>query len=151
EADGLGQSGTLVVIGMIRVDDVLHLLDVPDEILLDHRALNDLVALALETALPPWRAHRFKVAALVGRRRAARAQQGGSRDGAVAVGALNLDRRPHLAVELRVAVHVLDEVAIDAVHPLFEMDVHKVNWNALATRRGLRLRAMLFLDELRHL
>src|SRR5262245_37507840 len=99
---------------MIRVDDVLDLLDVPHEILLDHRALHDPVTLALEAAVSPWRAHGFEIPALIHRRRAARAQRCRPRDGAVAVGALNFYGRPHFAVELRVAMHVLDEMAIDA-------------------------------------
>ena len=53
-------------------------------------------------------------------------------DGAVAVDALDLDGGPHLAVELGVAVDVLDEVAIDAVHALFQVDVQQVDRHAVA-------------------
>ena len=48
-------------------------------------------------------------------------------DRAVAVDAVDLDRRPRLAVELAVAVVVLLEVAVHAVHPLLEVDVLQVD------------------------
>ena len=41
--------------------------------------------------------------------------------------AVDLDRRPRLAVELAVAVVVLLEVAVDAVHALLEVDVLEVD------------------------
>ena len=51
EAHGLGQVGLLVVVLAARVDGVGDLHDLPAEVLLDHRVLNDLVAAALEAAL----------------------------------------------------------------------------------------------------
>ena len=41
----------------------------------------------------------------------------------MAVDALDLDGRTHLAVKLGVAVHVLNEMAVDAVHALFQVNV----------------------------
>ena len=55
---------------------------------------------------------------------------------AVAVDALDLDGGADLAVKLGVAVHVLDEVAVDAVHSLFEVDVKLMNGQPVALRRG---------------
>ena len=60
---------------------------------------------------------------------------------AVAVDALDLDRGPHFAVELGVAVDVLHEVAVDAVHALFQVDVHQVH----RRRRRAACRSLAFL------
>ena len=69
--------------------------------------------------------------------RGAAGQQRGSLAGrAVAVDALDLDGRANLAVELGVAVGVLDEMAVDAVHSLFEVDVELVDGQAVALRLG---------------
>src|SRR5262249_13758414 len=48
-------------------------------------------------------------------------------DGAVAIGARDLDGIARLAVELAVAVRILLEVAVNAVHALFEVDVFQVD------------------------
>ena len=45
----------------------------------------------------------------------------------MAVRAINLDRRPRLAIEHAVAVNVLFEMAINAMHALFEVNVFKVD------------------------
>ena len=50
----------------------------------------------------------------------------------MAVDAGDLDRRADLTVELCVAVHVLDEVAVDAVHPALHVDVEHVHGKAIA-------------------
>ena len=42
---------------------------------------------------------------------------------AMTIFASDLDRRARLVVEIAVAVRVLPEVAVDAVHPFFEMNV----------------------------
>ena len=55
----------------------------------------------------------------------------------MAIDALNLDCRPHLAVELGVAVVVLVEVAVDAVHPFLQMDVHQVHRHVVVPARAL--------------
>ena len=46
---------------------------------------------------------------------------------AVAVLTRNLDRGPPIAIQLARSVHVLDEVAVDAVHPFLEVDVLQVH------------------------
>ena len=48
-------------------------------------------------------------------------------DRAVTVFAGDLDRRARFVVEIAVAVRVLTEVTIDAVHSLFEMNVVEMN------------------------
>ncbi len=47
--------------------------------------------------------------------------------GAMAVDAIDLDRRGHLAVDVAVAVVVLREVAIHALHALFHVDGGQVH------------------------
>ena len=46
---------------------------------------------------------------------------------AVTIDAIDFDRVAGFAVELAVAVAVLLEVAVDAVHPFFQMDVFEVH------------------------
>ncbi len=48
-------------------------------------------------------------------------------DGAVAIHAVNFDGVSGLPVELAIAVTVLLEVAVDAVHAEFKMDVFQVD------------------------
>ena len=62
---------------------------------------------------------------------------------AVAVDALDLDGRADFAVELGVAVDVLDEMAIDAVHPFLEVDVEQVHGQAVAIRARTVERGLL--------
>src|SRR5262249_7869034 len=117
---------------MIRRDRVNDLWHFPRQIGLDHRILNDLVALPLEPTLALWGSHRFQVPALaigtgcVGRR--PRSPKGGAiADRAVAVDALNFDGGAHFALQPGVAVVVLYEMAIDAVHTSLQMNVHVMN------------------------
>ncbi len=141
EPNGLGQVCPLVVVLRLRIDRVGNLGDLPGQIGLDHRVLNDPVAAALETTLLERGPQSRQVAALLARfgrrgvgRRAGRHERGAACRRAVAVDALDLDRRAHLAIQLGVAVGVLDEMAIDAVHPLLEVDVHLVDGQAVALR-----------------
>ena len=71
-------------------------------------------------------------------------------DRAVAVDALDLDGGTHLAVQLGVAVRVLDEMAIDAVHALFQVNVEQVDRHSSRRFRGLlgRVGAGTLLDFL---
>src|SRR5262249_55620535 len=92
-----------------------------------------------EAALAEGRAQRLQVAAARRGRGAGRPQRRPLADGAVTVDALDLDGRPHLAVELAVAVGVLHKVAIDAVHALFQVDVEQVDRQVIAAGR-LRFR-----------
>src|SRR5262249_38875227 len=129
-APRLGQGGLRVEVRAGRVDGGLGLYDLPGDVLLDHRVLAGPVSLAPEAGLAPRRPQGSKVAAKPRlarrrrvRRRAGRAQAGFLGDGAVAVDALDLDGGTHLHLEPRVAVAVLDVVAVDAVHALFHVDV----------------------------
>ena len=80
-----------------------------------------------------------KIRPSVRRRRSRGAQLCSPIDRAVAVGASDFDGGPHFAVEFRIAVIVLIEVAVDAVHPLFQVDVHQVHRHALALLAVLAL------------
>ena len=50
----------------------------------------------------------------------------------MAIDALDLDSRAHFAIEFCVPVSVLIEVAVDAVHPLFHVDIHHMNRHTIA-------------------
>ena len=151
----------------LRIDGRPGLLDLPGKVLLDHRVLIDAVALDHEPLLARGRAERSQVAAPLGARRvgggAAGLEGRHPLSGAVAVDTGDLDGGTDLAVELRVAVHVLDEVAVDAVHAALHVDVEHVHREAVAlVRHGHLLAADLLgrllvgsavdlLDPLRHL
>ena len=69
-------------------------------------------------------------------------------DRAVAVNAVNLDCGARLVVEDAVAVRVLLEVAVNAVHPLLKMYVFEVDWKPRGRRRGRVARVVAVLDRL---
>jgi hypothetical protein len=108
---------------------------------IDHLAsLRHEVLLAIDLALQD---HRVARAAQVLERRAAlRAKGRRRRERAVAIGAGDLDRVLHRAVELAVAHHVALRVAVDAVHALLVVDVGRADRGvvevegAVAQRRG---------------
>ena len=62
----------------------------------------------------------------------------------MAVDALDLDGGANFPVKLGVAVHVLDEVAIDAVHSLLEVDVELMDGQPVALRLGAVEGRLLF-------
>src|SRR5207237_4718533 len=69
-------------------------------------------------------------------------------DRAVAVYAINLDCGSRLVVEDAVAVRVLLEVAVNAVHPFLKVYVFEVDWHARGRRRGCVARVVAVLDRL---
>ena len=89
-------------------------------------ALVELAVAPLESPLAPRRAQRFEGRAARGRRGAGGAQRGALRDRAVAIDAIEFDGGARLAVEFSGAVAVLLEVAVHALHSLFEMNVLEV-------------------------
>jgi hypothetical protein len=63
----------------------------------------------------------------------------------VAVDALDFYCGPNFSIELRVAVHVLDVMAVNAVHSLLQMDIHQMDGGLMLTLfellgRGLKLK-----------
>src|ERR671912_283069 len=66
----------------------------------------------------------------------------------MAVDAINLDRVSRLAVELAVAVIVLVEMAIDALHPTLEVDVLEVNGFSELLRVIVRNNLVVGVEEL---
>src|SRR6185369_17726233 len=121
----LGQARLLAVARVAGRHRVHDLRDFPLDVFVHHRPLGDLAAAAGEARLAPGRAEPREVHA--GRGGAGRGQVGRTRDRAVTVDAVDLDGRARLAVELAVAVHVLLEVAVHAVHPLLQVDVLHVD------------------------
>ena len=75
----------------------------------------------------PRRAQAGEIGAAFRRGGAGGDQSGALLNRAVAIDAIDLDGVARFAVELAVAVAVLLEVAVDAVHALFEMDVLEVH------------------------
>ncbi len=121
--DGLCQARFLAVVRTAGRDRVEHLHHLPLQVLVEHGALVEQAVLPEEAAHAPGRVEAFQVRATVRRRRAGGDQRGPALDRAVAIGAVHLDGVARLAVELAVAVAVLGEVAVDAVHAFFQMDV----------------------------
>src|SRR5207247_6687492 len=107
------------------VDGVHHRLCLPLVAVGHHAPLRDLAPAAREARLAKGCREGREVRA---RRCGPRGDEGrGSGDRAVAVDAVDLDGGPRLAVELAVAVAVLLEMAIHAVHAFLEMDVLEVD------------------------
>ena len=120
---GLGEARPLAVVGVARGDGVRDLHHLPLEPGIEHRALPE-PAVAPDEAAPAGRGGAERQVGAAGRRRGSRGAQGGpGADGAVAVLAADLQGVAVLAVEQPVAVGVLGEVAVRAVHPLLEVDV----------------------------
>ena len=150
--DGLGEGGEGVVVIALGIDRRLRLLDLPGQPLLDHRVLEDPVPLNHEPTLAGRRAQIAEIAPPLRARsvggRPARPQAGESVDGAVAIDAADLDRGAHLAVQPGVAVGVLNEVAVDAVHPLLHVDVEEMDREPVALGGDLLLLGADFLPRL---
>ena len=119
---GLGEGRARVVARMIRIERIGDLRNRPLQAVGDHRALDDDAARAAgrhEARIAERRHQIGEVGArLVAarRRRAGCPQRRARARRAVAVDAVDLDRVARLAVEVAVAVAVLREVAVDAVH-----------------------------------
>ena len=149
DADGFRQGRLFVVPRVALLDRVARLDHLPLKPFLDTRVLEvpltPLGAVAdLEAGGTEGRLEREQVAALaVGRGRVTRGA-GGLQSRVlfrrtVAVDAGDFGPRPDFHLQSVVAVHVLDEVAVDAVHPLLHVDVHEVDGVARAARRDLVL------------
>ncbi len=120
-----------------RIDRIGGLHDFPGEVRFHDRVLVDAKAAVCVQSLFETRLaeRRAKVGQLVTahRRGGPACHQRGALGGrAVAVLAANLDRRANLAIELRVAVAVLFEVAVGTMHSAFQMDVHQMYGHVFA-------------------
>ncbi len=127
-------------------DGVGGLHDFPFSAFFAHGALDELVAAPFETALAPGRAQSFQMAAarLAGalrlRRRWPRTDQRGFiANGAVAIDAINLHRGARLAVYFPIAVIILRKMAIVALHALFQVNVHQVQFPPCQNARDRRI------------
>ena len=111
----------------------------PFSMFVRHGALDERVATPLEAAKSPgsaegievaatfWRRTPFTMENVSGRSGAGSDQRGFLADGAVAIDAIDFDRGARLAVDFAVAVIVLREMAIVALHAFFEMNVGEVD------------------------
>src|ERR1039457_6561797 len=123
----LGEACLLVVIGITRSDRVQHLYDFPLLVLIQHRPLKQPAFLPIKALVAPWRSQQSEISAACGLRRTGRLKGRMRLNTAVAVGAVNFNRVASLSVKAPIAVTVLLEVAIDAVHALLQMDVRQVH------------------------
>src|ERR1039458_4237630 len=123
---GLGEARLLVVIGIPRSDRVQHLYDFPLLVLIQHRPLKQPAFLPIKALVAPWRSQQSEISAACGLRRTGGLKGRMRLNTAVAVGAVNLNCVASLSVKPPIAVTVLLEVAIDAVHPLLQMDVRQI-------------------------
>ena len=158
KADGLGEMRLLVVARMARCDRVEDLRDLPltglIAVFFDHRDLNDFLSFTTEAGLAGRGRQRFEIGSTFRSGRTARAERGSLVGSPVTVFASDLDRRADFAVQLRVAVRVLFEVAIDAVHPFLKMDIHEMHRDAVLRlaavgmqHRVVELRGGLVFDD----
>src|SRR5437899_2708779 len=108
--------------------DAVHgLNDFPLFVFFGHRALEYFAVARFETAHTPGRTKRIEMAAAFRRRRARRDQRSLLANRAVAIDAVDFNGGAGLAVNFSVAVIVLGEMAVVALHPFFEMDVGEVH------------------------
>src|SRR2546425_2961651 len=106
-----------------RVHCIRYLDNLPFFALLDHGALVELLPAPFQPALFPGSHAIAKVGSSRRRSRSAGPKRGLLLDGPVAVDAGNFERIRELAVELSVAVVVLSEMAVHAMHPLLQVDI----------------------------
>ena len=118
----LGARRPRVVFGIRGVDRVLDERHFPFEAGVERRALIELGTAPFEAGPAVGGAQHGEVGAAGRRRRPVGAQVGQCSRGAVAVGAGDLDRRLHLAIDMAVAVSVIGEMAVDAMHAEIDMD-----------------------------
>ena len=123
----LREARLLAIVRIAGRDSVEDLDDFPIFVFLEHRALIEPAFFPVETALQPWRAQAGQVGAPVGSSRPGRDQSCALLDGTVAVYAIDLDRVAGFAVELAVTVAVLLEMAVDALHAFFQVNVLEVD------------------------
>ena len=128
----LGTRGLGVEIGAVGIDRVLDQADLPRQFGVEHRALDQhppsgRILHPFEAALAIGIADQRQVVALGPRGEVRGEQCGVGIRRAMAVLAADLYRIGDLAIDQAVAVPVLAEVAIDALHAELGMDVHHVH------------------------
>src|SRR3989475_6447010 len=107
--------------------DAVHgLNDFPLFVFIRHGALKDFAVARFETPHTPGCAQRIEMAAAFRCCRARGDQRSLLANRAVAIDAVDFDGGAGLAVNFSVAVIVLSEMAIVALHPLFQMNVSEV-------------------------
>ena len=115
-------------------DGALGLNDFPFEVGIGHGALEEFAGAPFETAEAIGSAKNFEVAAArfagasgVGSGGTGSDERGFLANGAVAIDAIDFDGGARFAVDFSVAVIVLGEMAIGALHAFFEMDVGEMD------------------------
>ena len=133
--DRLGTGSLRVVIGMHRIERVLDERESPFLGRVERRALIQAPLAPLEARPAVLVADEAQIVPALGRRGTAGAQVGVLIRRAVTVLAIDLDGLGDLAVEVPVAVRVLREMAIHAVHA--DIDVHGGQVHRLLKLRGV--------------
>src|ERR1700739_1192040 len=108
-------------------DGIARLYDFPFFVLLAHGALQQHVTAPFEAAQPPRRAQGLELPSASLSGRTGSDQAGARSDGAVAINAVDFHRGAWFTVIFSIAVIVLAEVAIGALHSLFQVDIRKVD------------------------
>src|SRR5881394_641028 len=114
--DCLRQPRLFAVMRIAGSDRVPNLHHLPFLVLFKHRPLVQPIVPPVETTLLPWCAKPAKIRAAHGSRRAGRHKRCPLLNGAVTIHAVNLNGIARLAVEFPIAVAILFEVAVDAMH-----------------------------------
>src|SRR6185312_9463268 len=125
--DGLGQPGFLTVMGAAGSDGVENLYNFPLQIFIHDRALIQPVALPIELPLTKGSGSGAHVDPVIWCGWTVHHQGGARGHVAVAAFAGHDDYVSALAIELAIAMAVLLEVAIGALHALFLVDVGEVD------------------------
>src|SRR5260370_21649697 len=108
-------------------DAIDGLNDLPLFTLFGHRALEYFAVARFESAHPPGCTQRIEVSAAFRRGRARRDQRSLLANRTVAIDAVDFDGGARLAVDFPVAVIVLREMAVAALHSFLEIDVGEVD------------------------
>ena len=108
-------------------DRVAHLHHFPFLLFVEHRALVQAIIFPIEAAFLPRRAQSCEVGSSSRRGRARRNQCSPLLDCSVTIHAIDFNGVACLAVKFAVAMAVLFEVAVHAVHPFFEVDVFQMD------------------------
>src|SRR6201984_544619 len=103
-------------------DSVTRLQHLQFFILFAHRALDQGITAPFEATQPPRRAQSFKLPAARRRGRPGGNQAGSRTDSAVAVYAIDFNRGAGFAVNFSIAVIILPEMAIGALHSFFRSE-----------------------------
>src|SRR6266851_275292 len=121
--DGFREAGLLVVVRVSGGNGILDLNDFPLLAWIHHGALEETIIPGVKLPLAPWGAKDLQVRAAFGRCRPRGHQGSASGDTTVAIDAVDLNGVASLSVQLSIPVSILGEMAVNAMHSFFEVNV----------------------------